>query len=465
VSQPPLILYMFAASGRLVGSYEVGAVLVSVVLGMGTVVVAYALGLRLHGRLAGGAAAVFVAVLPLHISLSRKAFLDVGLTFFLSLAVLFFLIWHEKRTSGWAFATGLAAAAAALSKLPGVLIFPILVAGLVPVVAGVWRSLRRSDKGSSDHADARWEAVRLARHLGWAALPPAVLGGLYLAHLAYLRAIGDLWDKLFWNAERVSGTGESSGLGREPWHFYLADADSGLLAQLGLGITALSLFGIVLLGRSRRVKESIALAPRAALIAWPVVLILFFSLSVRKQWFYIAPAAVPLAVLAAFAVAWLVGYVRRRLPDAGEAGAGPWRAGAILTAAGVVLVALAPPALGATEDYVIRQERYGSGVKEAALWIQDEDPDAAQIGTMLGRFTLHFYNGQTTYHYFVDHDYVNASIERGQVRYVVIDDYLDFPRGEVWLQGIVDTYDGQPVAEFGHNEKGEARVVVYALNP
>ena len=100
-------------------------------------------------------------------------------------------------------------------------------------------------------------------------------------------------------------------------------------------------------------------------------------------------------------------------------------------------------------------------MREAALYIQGQDPDAAQVGTMLGRFSLHFYNGQDTYHYYVNHTWLDGEAQAGRVRYVVDDPYLDLGYEREWIQAFVQRHDGRLVQSF---DNGHGRSVdVYRL--
>lgn len=448
VSQPPLLLYLFALAGSLLGSLELGSVAVSVVLGTATVGVVYALGVELGGRWAGGLAGLFLAVLPEHVSMSRQAHLDAGLTFFVGLSVLCFVVWTRKRSTGWALATGTAAAMAAFSKLYGVLVYVPLVAGLAVIAA-------QAARGSTPRGNLR----RLAEQTGWAALPGAVLSAIYLGLLAYLHALKDLWDKLAWQVGRVSGA-EGGAEASKPWHWYLTDGTYGLPQQLGWAIALIALAGLSLaVWRALRGSRSPAWL---ALAAWPVTILGFFTLSGRKIWFYVLPALPGLAVLAGLALAPPIRWARERLAQRSPGR----RVGRTVALVAVLLVASIPalgPALGTHERHLSDEPDYGYGVKEAAVWIDEEDPEAGQVGTLLGRFTLHFYNGHRTYHSYVPDAEMHRAVEAGEIRYVVMDDYLVPYEQNAWMQELVDRYDGRLVKSYDVDD--HTRVKVYELHP
>lgn len=469
VSQPPLLIYLFALSSRIFGDVEIGAVLVSVLLGTATCGLVYALGLRLQGRTTGMLGGLFLAVLPMHVNLSRKAFLDAGFTFFATLTILLFLVWIERRSLGWAAAAGSAAAGTVFSKLPGVLIAVPLVAGLAwefwksraPPLASVngepdpFAALEAATDGPTQ------DRTTLLRQTGFALIPLAALTLPYLALIWYLRASRNLVEKLGWQAGRVAGT-EDAGTDR-PWHWYLTDPDFSLMAQLGILLFLLSLIGIGLL-LHRAWKRPDTRNVTLVLLLWPAVFLLFFTLSGRKEWFYLLPVAPAMTLLAALPL----GLVLVRLHERGALSPRAYRPAtptAILVA--VLLVAAgatAFPTSRSLADHVMRDRTYGYGVKEAALWIQDEDPTAAQIGTLLGRFTLKFYNDQPTYHFYNPHDYVDQQIEGGRIRYLVFDEHLNLTQEKEWMQDLVDRYDGRVVQEYSI-ASGNVKVRVFELRP
>lgn len=449
VSQPPVLLYLFAATSAVVGSIELGPVLVSVLLGTATVAVVYAIGVELDGRLAGGLAGLFVAVLPTHVSMSRRATLDAGLAFFVALAVLCFVLWARHRTRFWALATGTAAACAAFSKLYGGLVYVPLIAGFAWML---WRAGRRADAD-----DRRRELVG---QLGWAALPGALFTGLYLGLLAYLHALENLWAKLAWQFGRVGGSAGDAGASN-PWHWYLTDGTYGLPEQVGWLMALAAIVGLALaVWRSWDGRRSGAWL---AVGIWPLAILGFFMVSGRKEWFYVIPALPGLAVLAALAFAPAAGAIRERLARACP---GDARAGRTIALSGALLVASVPavgPALATHDEYMTGGLDYGYGVKEAALWIDDRDPEAGQVGTLLGRFTLHFYNGHRTYHAYMPDGEMHRAIEAGEISYVVMDDYLKPFDQNGWMMELVERYDGELVKTY--EKDGYSRVKVYELHP
>lgn len=435
VSQPPFLLYVFAFFILVTGSEVAGPLVASALMGTATIAVVYALGFLVRDRWLGGVAAGFLAVLPFHVAVSRSAQLDAGFTFLFTLSLLLFLLWLRRPTLGAALATGGAVAATALAKLPGILV-------LVPMLVVLATRALEDRKAARSEPDPqqRQAATDRLRRTGWhalaAGLPVAALTLGYLFHLWLLHATADLAAKVGWNAGRVQGT-SSTNIPRD-WDWYFTDPQVGLLEQWGFALAGLALVGWVMALRDLRDPQRRWLM--LTLVVWPAVVLCFLIASQRKEWFYalpLSPAGVLLAtwpVHAAARKAWLSSH-----PLPGQ----PWwrTPGAVLAVVGLASVAAFAPLHFSLERRIGGQD-YGAGVREAADWIAGEDPAAAQIGTTLGRFSLHFYNGQPTYHYYVNHTWLDGEVEAGRLRYVVVDPYLELPFEQDWMRAFVARHNG-----------------------
>lgn len=432
VSQPPLVLYLFALAIRLFGAAH-GPLLMSVLLGTATVGVTYAMGVRLRDRWFGAIAAFLLAVLPYHVGVSRSAQLDAGLTFFVALAALCFLLWLERPTWARAFVAGCALAAAALAKLPGVL----LMAAILLALGG--SALQASWRLRATHDPVHRERLRdLGANLGVAALPALFAATLYVAFLWSLGATSDLMAKLGWQAGRVGGHVVTQATDR-PWHWYFTVHEVGLLGQLGIVVALLCVIGAVaiLRGASGPAQRQ----QRLFLVLWPSTFLLFFMASGRKEWFDLMPAMPAVVLLAAWPL-----QPAARAVTAFAADGKALRQGVVMAwLAAFVLVAAAAPVHATWTERIQRQGRFGDGVPEAARWIGANDPGAGQVGTTLARFALHLYNGGDTYHYYVNHTFIDQRISAGDVRYVVIDTDLNLTFEQQWLYGLVGDHDGQLV--------------------
>ena len=455
VSQPPLILYMMAVSMKVFGPTDFAAILPSLVLGIATVVAVYALGNRLGGRFVGLSAAALLAVLPFHIEMSRKAMLDAGYAFFLVLTAYFLVAWLQTHSRRHAAMVGVAAACAALSKLPGMLAgFAVLA---IVVVAVVLMAFRRA-------SGAEWKETGIQVGLG--ALPIAVGAGLYVGLLMYLQSLSSLWTKLQWQLGRVdqdyAAVREATAVARPP-EFYFTDPSFSFQAMIGGLVFALALVGLIV----ATLRFVTAPQKRAAHLVVPAmvgVLLAFFLYSERKEGFYL----LPFAPFAALLVAEAAGGLRDMLRWAGiRVGALAPRAAPIAVVGGLLLVAV--PEYGAAiesyEDFALgqtQQQYFGYGTKEAALYIQQQDPNAAQYGTLLGRFSLHWYNEQPSYHWYMDHTYLEGQIHNGKLKYIVYDEYLNLAFDEQYMRELITKYNGELVQTY---HAGWGEVKVFELHP
>lgn len=448
VSQPPLLLYLFAASVKAVGATH-GPLLVSVLLGVATVGITYGIGLRLRDRWLGAVAALVLAVLPYHVGVSRSAQLDAGLAFFVALAALAFLRWLEVPSWPRAFGVGCAVAAASLAKLPGVLVaVPMLALVVVQLVRA-----RGKARSGDPTAQARFHA--LGGSVGVAAVPVLLAASLYVAFLWSLGATRDLLAKLGWQAGRVAGHIQTQATDR-PWHWYFTVREVGLLGQLGVVVAVLAVAGAAMVLRDA-VRDPARRPQLAFLVLWPATFLLFFMASGRKEWFDLMPAMPAVAVLAAWPLQPMAHGLSAFVAD----GRATRPSVAFAWLAVFVLVAAAAPVHATWTERIQRQGRYGDGVPEAARWIGDNDPGAGQVGTTLARFTLHLYNGGPTYHYYVNHSFVESRVASGQVRYVVVDTDLNLSFEQDWLNGLVREHGGELV--FQQPTPGGEPVRVYRL--
>jgi 4-amino-4-deoxy-L-arabinose transferase-like glycosyltransferase len=436
VSQPPALLYAFAAAAKVTGSAVAGPLAVSALLGTATLVAVYAIGVLVRDRWLGGLAAGFLAVLPFHIAVSRSAQLDSGFTFLFTLSILLFLAWLRRPTLGRALALGSAVALTAMAKLPGILVLvPILL------VLGLRTLFERRER------------ARTALQVLAAGIPLAVLTLGYIAHLWLLHATTDWVQKLGWQAARVEG---EAGTIERGWEWYFT-ANVGLAVQWGWVLMALALvgLGIALWGVRDRGRRWLMLT----LALWPLAVLAFLLASQRKEWFYALPLSPPAVLLASLPIHAAAGAAwRASRPLPGQA----WHRapGALLCVVGLFAVAAFAPVQFHLQRTVSGPD-YGYGLREAAQWIHGQDPDAAQVGTTLGRFSLHFYNGHPTYHYYVNHTWLHEQAAAGKVHYVVRDPYLNLTYERQWLADLVAAHNGTLVQSFdnGHGR----RVEVYRL--
>jgi uncharacterized membrane protein len=355
---------------------------------------------------------------------------------------------------------GVATACACLSKLPGILAGPVVLIVFASVLGAV---LVRQARGKAQKGEVKETLLQG----GLGALPIAVGAMLYVGLLLHLQALGNLWVKLQWQLGRVDTSqaqiAEVTAIHRDA-SFYFTDPEFSMPELIGGLVLALALVGAIA-ALVRWLASRGKAGEHLVLPLMTVVLLGFFLYSDRKEGFYL----LPFAPLAAVFVAYTGDGLRRMLawanlrftPNVSK------RLAPVAVAAAALLL-FVPTYAAATDSYhefVLRegQEQYfGYGTREAAHWIAQNDPEAIQYGTLLGRFTLHWYNEQPSYHWYVDHTYVESQIQNGKMRYVVYDDYLKLPFDREYMKELIHKYNGQQVAHF---REGWGEVSVYRLNP
>lgn len=116
IDQPPLGFYTDGAFLGVVGLSESAGVTVVTLFGLGATALMYFLGRELYGKSAGLVAAAFYAVNPWQLVLSRTFLIDMECLFFSLLALLLGVYAIRRCSSKLALATGLAFAAALMTK-------------------------------------------------------------------------------------------------------------------------------------------------------------------------------------------------------------------------------------------------------------------------------------------------------------------------------------------------------------
>jgi 4-amino-4-deoxy-L-arabinose transferase-like glycosyltransferase len=140
---PPLFYWLTALSFRAFGVNEFAARFAVALLGLGTILLVYAIGRRLGGSAEIGFFSGFVLLTTQpFLELSRKCQIDVPLAFFISLAVYFFILGRtgEKRRVFDALAGAATGLALLLKGIPAASVLGLVV--LYALVSRDWRFFR-----------------------------------------------------------------------------------------------------------------------------------------------------------------------------------------------------------------------------------------------------------------------------------------------------------------------------------
>ena len=301
----------------------------AVVVGLGTVLLTYLLGRLLYGRRAGLFAALFMAVMPYSVVVSRQVLLDGPETFFATLALYLTARYAISERPAWLYAAAGAVGLTCLSKEVG-----ILFLGSIYTFFALTPPVR----------------VRL-RHAVGAALVLAVVISPQPLSLLFAGTTG------------TGGRFLSYQIFRRPNHdlfFYPITVTEAL----GPLLVATALLGLWALRRWASWREIL-------LLSWVVVPVLFFEAWPVKGFQYLLPIAPPMAILAARALSHGLGSRSvHRVPAA-------W------AAAGLLAVSLALPAWNRIQPPRSGKFLAGSGGvpggREAGGWIQKHIPEGSTL--------------------------------------------------------------------------------------
>jgi hypothetical protein len=421
--------------------------LVAAFFGIGTILLTYRLGRRMYGWWAGWWAALFLAVMPYHVIVSRQFLLDVPLAFFATLTLLLLADYAADQEPSRLYAAGAGMGLVFLSKETGLVL-----------LAAVYAFLALSPNLRVRFRDLALSLGVLALVIAPYPLTLALAGGA---------GAGRTQQYLVWQLSRRPN---------HDWAFY----PEVVGPSIGLAVIAAAVLGLFLLRRENSRKETL-------LAAWVLVPAMFFQLWPVKGFHYLLLIAPPLAVLAARA---LTGWPRRptvRLRDREIPAA--WIRLGLASLVGLSLF------LSAWQGVVARPaDRFlaGSGGvpggREAGLWIRQNTPSGATLMTIGPSMAniLQFYGHRRAYGLSVSPNPLHRNpayqairnpdfdIRTGEIQYLIWDAY-SASRSEFFSAKILayaERYDGRVVhieSVLLSSAEGEAVatpvIVVYEVRP
>jgi Dolichyl-phosphate-mannose-protein mannosyltransferase len=420
------------------GDHDLFGRVAAALFGLGTVVLTYATGSILYGRRAGVFAALFVAVMPYSVIVSRQVLLDGPEAFFATLSLYLTARYAITQRPTWLSAAAGALGLTFLSKEVGILFVGSLYAFL-----------------------ALTPSVRVrVRHVVIAALLMAVVISPYPLSLLFAGATG------------TGGHFLSYQIFRRPNHglLFYPTAVSGAVGPL---LLAVGLIGLWLLRRRGSWRETL-------LLSWVLVPAVFFELWPVKGFQYLLPIAAPLAILAARTLG--LGLGSRRVLGVSAA----WAAAALLA------VTLAVPAWERIQPPTSGKFLAGSGGvpggREAGAWIRRNIPEGADLLTVGPSMAniLQFYGHRTAYGLSVSPnplhrnpvykpiDNPDLQIRHGDLQYLVWDSF-SAERSRFFARKIrtyADRYNGRvvhvqsiPVKARDGQQVAKPVIVIYSVRP
>ncbi len=273
--KPPLQYWLTAVSYLVLGADEWTARLWPALAGLLTVGLVFWAGRRLSGVRAGATAAALLASTFQFFLFSQILTLDMGLTFFLTLALVAFLASQDADSRpatrrGWALVMWAAMALAVLSKgLVGV-VLPALVLSVYLLLERDWGLLRR---------------------LSWGAGVPLFLG-IVLPWFVLVQVRNPGFSEFFFVREHLARYAMQGHDRNGPWYYFLIVLVAGSLPW------SLTYLKALLAGWRSDTCNRLALNPCRLLTLWVVVITVFFSLSASKLPGYVLPVFPAVALLA-----------------------------------------------------------------------------------------------------------------------------------------------------------------------
>jgi len=410
---------------------------ISVLFGIGTIVVCYLLGSLLYGRRTGLAAGALLALMPYHVVVSRQALLDGPEVFFATLALFTLAKFRASEDGRWLVALGGALGLTFLTKETAAILL-----GAVFVYFAL-------------DAD-----VRLKRRD--VVLSVALFGALALVY-PFATAFGG-----------ASKSGKSFVLWqllRKPNHgygFYFTTA----VPALGVLVIALAAYALAV-RRRRSWRERM-------LVCWIVVPFVFFELWPTKGYQYVLLVAPPLAVLAARGLAHLSRGAKFSLGSRRIA-----RPAVAAVVFAVVAASLVVPSWSSINASYRSSSLAGTGGlvggRETGRWIRTHIPKHTQllaIGPSLAN-VLEFYGDRRVWGLSVSTDprqrnpvyqpvaNPDLAIRDGTIQYIVWDAFSAgrSNRSSDRLLRYVRKYRGRLIYEAKAPGTGEALIRIYEEQP
>ncbi len=321
------LLFSLQVSDLLARSLSAG-------VGILTVLLAYAIGKHLYGRKAGIFAALFLALMPYHVVVSRQILLDGSMTLFATLTVYFLARYSTSQQSPWLYAAGASMGLTFLSKETGIVLLAAFYAffALSPSIR-----VRLKDLAIS-------MACMLLVILPFPLTLALAGGGGAATTQQYL-----VWQLL-----------------RRPnheWDFY----PTVVSAAIGPLLILVAVLGLWLLRKERSWRDTL-------LLSWIVIPLVFFQAWPVKGFHYLLLIAPPIAILAGRTLGrWEAIKLRRSA----------W-IGGLLAAA--VALSLAIPSWNRTQPSATGEFLAGSGGvpggREAGIWVNENSPEGASLMTI-----------------------------------------------------------------------------------
>jgi hypothetical protein len=228
----------------------------SIFIGLATIFLVYETGKILYGRMPGALAAVFIALMPYHVVVTRQVLLDGPMVFFATVTIYMLARFGKTQKPEWLYAAGATMGLTFLAKETS-----IIMVGAIYAFLALASDLR-----------LRIRDLIIASAIMAIAITPfpiaLMLGGGGTTGRNYLS----------WQLFRRPN---------HDWLFYLQTVPPAV----GILLLIAALLGLIILWKNRSWREKL-------LLSWIIVPVVFFQLWPVKGFQYLLPIAPPLALLA-----------------------------------------------------------------------------------------------------------------------------------------------------------------------
>lgn len=335
-AHPLLVQFLLSLILRLEVS-DVLARSLSAAIGILTVLLAYAIGKQLYGRKTGIFAALFLALMPYHVIVTRQVLLDGSMALFAALTVYLLARFSKSQQPPWLYAAGASMGLTILSKETGIILLAAFYAffALSPSI-----KVRLKDLAIS-----------------MACMVLVILPFPLTLALAGGGGAATTQQYLVWQLLRRPN---------HEWDFY----PTVVSTAIGLLLILIAALGLWLLRKERSWRETL-------LLTWIVIPIIFFQAWPVKGFHYLLLIAPPVAILAGRALG------RWESVDLPGRWRSEWMSGLLAAA---VAFSLVIPSWIRTQPSATGEFLAGSGGvpggREAAIWINENSPEGSSLMTI-----------------------------------------------------------------------------------
>jgi hypothetical protein len=273
-AHPLLFQFLLSLVYRIHFSDVLGRLL-SVAFGLGTVLVVYKIGKNLYGRVPGALAALFLALMPYHVIVSRQVLLDGPMTFFATLTLYTLARFGKTQRAAWLYATGACMGLTFLSKETGIV-----------MIGGIFVFLALAPEVRTRIRDLAISVLIMGMVIAPFPISLFLAGNSSTGH-----------NYLVWQLFRRPN---------HEWSFYLTTVPPAV----GILVIIAAIAGLYFLKWENSWREEL-------LLAWIFIPLTFFEIWPVKGYQYLLPIAPALALLAGRILGrWIIKANGRRFPSA-----------------------------------------------------------------------------------------------------------------------------------------------------